>query len=294
MSHILQSFPINYFWRFSGLDGSLLRSLIHYFAINADRAGEPSERENAEELAAVLGHIHLERIAGRVRQKTLVLGQQVYPVPIDPSARLQIWALAPSGNQISVYERSLVRCFTPDGKWRENMPYADHNAISVALLVRFGSTCLILGGDVEGPGWEDTCTEFGTAGLAALAVKVSHHGSTNGYIAGLWELISANEKPIAIITPYRRFGLPKRETLNHISQFTDQIFLTNPLPPSGASKRIPFSDKAPVKSRTAIWSTFGATPAQASTPCGRCSFVFDDQGNCLRQEVVAPATRLRQ
>jgi hypothetical protein len=47
-----------------------------------------------------------------------------------------------------------------------------------------------------------------------------------GFIPGLWGDLAGRKKPIAVIAPYRRFQLPKRDALRHIGQHASKIMLT--------------------------------------------------------------------
>ena len=76
-----------------------------------------------------------------------------------------------------------------------------HNEVSAALVVRYGKTTLVLGGDVESLGWTRALALLKrlNLGVAAHFVKVSHHGSTNGYCPELWQLFSADRRPLACV-----------------------------------------------------------------------------------------------
>ena len=51
---------------------------------------------------------------------------------------------------------------------------------------------------------------------------------------------------------------------------------------------IPLSTKVPPKSRKALHEKLKAT-ADRSFPSGKCSFVFDDAGNCVAETIEPPA-----
>jgi hypothetical protein len=213
--------------------------------------------------------------------------QQLYPVPLDPNSRFQIWSFAPSGDQVHRYEAALLNCFTVDGRFQSQLPQSDHNAVSVGLLVEFGSTRVILGADVEGPSWDDVCRDFEPARMCADAVKVSHHGSSNGYIDGLWDTFSARKKPIAVIVPYRRFKLPSEHVIEHIRRYAARILIS--CSPSADSGSPAGAGGGSLKSRIALRTRFHARLEPAEDRCGRCSLCFDDAGNCVRQELIPPA-----
>ena len=226
-----------------------------------------------------------------LREKIPAPTVHLYPVPLDESATFQIIGLAPSGNQVGRYNRGLLRCFNERGEVRGRLPQAHHNIISTALLIIFGQTRIILGGDVESEGWRDAIKEIGAEHLAADAVKVSHHGSTNGYCEGLWPIFAARGKPIGVVTAYVSQRLPTKEALAHIADQTSRLMTTcmtavkvDELPPNLDTKNL--------RSRMALRRKMGGFALEGPHKCGRCSIVFDDRGNCLETRLVGPAVEL--
>ena len=292
MSQLLQSFPVRHFWRFSGLSARDLVRLTKYFKVDAERSGSDELIERANDFAHLMALVNERWRSKQTMHKRAGGCQQLYPVPADASTPFQIWSFAPSGNQVQKYEDALTACFAGDDLVldRARLAHADHNGVSVGLFLEYGKTRVILGGDVEGPSWEDACVEFAAERMSADAVKVSHHGSSTGYIEGLWERFAQRKKPIAVIVPYRRFRLPQDEAIDHIRPHAETVLLTCPLGlVSGTtSGDIP----SPVKSRAAIHARFHARPAPAVATCGRWTLVFDADGNCVRRECIPPAHEL--
>jgi hypothetical protein len=152
----------------------------------------------------------------------------------------------------------------------------------MALLVTYGTTRIVLGGDVESEGWSDVIEVVGADGLSSHGVKISHHGSTNGYSDSLWPSLAKQQKPITFLTSYRSQRLPRKEAIEHIRGFSSRI-VTSCLPAIHADESpIPLSTKAPVASRRAIQEKLEARSASHFL-VGRCSFVFDNAGNCLEE-----------
>lgn len=291
MRRLFEQFRVRYFWRPSAMSGQRLKWLLKLSLLNAVRSGDGTAAEDASELERIFTLIRdaRKRRNDPLIPKNAVVGTQLYPVPVDPSAGFQIWSVAPSGRQTERYEDDLGKCFDASGRMVDRLPYSRHNEISLALLVVFGETSIVLGGDVEESGWADSMREFGAQKLNAAAVKVSHHGSTNGYCDRLWESFAEGGKPIAVLTPFRRHGLPKREGLEHIREYV-QCILTPCVAAAipSAELPIPLSSKAPVRSRQALRETFKAR-SSLSDSTGRCSFVFDNSGNCVERITDVPA-----
>jgi len=272
MSQLLERLHVRCFWRPSAMSGQRLKWILQLALVDAKRSGHARTLEDADEL---------ERIFTR------------YPVPVDPQARFQIWAIAPSGRQADGYEEGLRRCFDENDRLKDRLPYARHNEISLALLVVFGKTRVILGGDVEESNWLDTLNEFGRPGLSCVGVKVSHHGSTNGYCPGLWEAFAADRKPVTILTPFQRHRLPRREALEHIGEFAAEILTPCLSAVCPKELPIPLSPKAPVKSRRALRDELKARVDTRSTRMGCCSLAFDDSGVCTVGNLQPPAGKIR-
>jgi hypothetical protein len=290
MSHLLEKFQVRLFWRPSAMLGQKLRWLLKLAHMEAKTSGDQTAADNASELERIFTLVRERRKQRKepLLPRNATIATQLYPVPLDPNGEFQIWAVAPSGRQCEGYEESLHKCFDANGRLKDSLPYSRHNEISLALLVLFGTTRLILGGDVENAGWTDGMNEFGIQHLSAAAVKVSHHGSTNGYCDGLWKGFAANGKPVAVVTPYRRHRLPRRPGLQHIAESVERIVTPclAAIPPEEFP--IPLSSKAPPKSRKALHDKLKAA-ADTSFPTGKCSFVFDNMGNCVDEKLETPA-----
>ena len=160
----------------------------------------------------------------------------------------------------------------------------------MGLLVVFGRTSLILGGDVEKAGWADVLAEFGSARLSGVAIKVSHHGSTNGYCDGLWKVFSRDGPPLAVVTSHSRHGLPQRQALEHIREFADKI--VTPFVPAITPGQVPqnqLSTLSSVRSRMALNEAFNTRVASETAVTGRCTLIFDHKGHCLDQNCDPPA-----
>jgi beta-lactamase superfamily II metal-dependent hydrolase len=288
MSQLLEQLEVRHFWRFSGLAGRDLERLAQSLRMDAERSDVPELVRNADDFVHTMSLVKQKRGAKQLRQKTATGYQQLFPVPADETAPFQIWSFAPSGNQVARYEDALAACFTKEGRFRVPLPQARHNWVSVGLLIRFGKTRVILGGDVEQSGWEDALCELQRQHLFADVVKVSHHGSETGYIHGLWENLAGRNKPIAVIVPYRRFQLPESAAINHIRPHVSKIMLTCELD-AGTT---PGAVRPPLRSRLFLRTRLKARPAPPDAGCGRCTLVYDGSGNCISSECVPPAHEL--
>ncbi|MDP3150668.1 MAG: hypothetical protein Q8N83_16230 [Ignavibacteria bacterium] len=107
------------------------------------------------------------------------------------------------------------------------------NIISVVLLIRFGKTKILLGGDVTSKGWEEILLKKKDDLLDPILVKSSHHGSTEGNPEQLYnEMFSDNhsrKKCKVIIVPFYDKGLPSVKTINMFKKYSLTYELTSSL-----------------------------------------------------------------
>ena len=80
---------------------------------------------------------------------------------------------------------------------------------------------------MEAEGWKGVLEEHARRLLAAHFVKISHHGSENGYCEKLWSTFSPRRKTIAALTPYKRFRLPKESAITHIKTHAPKLYLAS-------------------------------------------------------------------
>ena len=114
-----------------------------------------------------------------------------------------------------------------------------HNLISGVLLVKYGQTSVILGGDAERESWEqilnDSIRISEGVSIAADLVKVSHHGSKRSISDSLWERLTfdADGEPnrkrecYAVLTPFFAQRLPDKQAIEHILHHTENLFSTS-------------------------------------------------------------------
>ena len=285
MSQLLEHLNVKYFWRFPTISASDLKRMAKYMVGDTERGDVAELKENANDFVRTMTIVNERRKNDQIDQMMVNGNQQLYPVPFDQSAEFQIWGFAPHGNQLGHYEQALSASFTAEGRLRPNLPHVSHNDISVGLLVVFGKTRIVLGGDVEQSAWADICPQHNREHFFVDAVKVPHHGSDTGFIPGLWGDLAGRKRPIAVIAPYSRFRLPKQVALRHISQHAAKIMLTCDIDLASA----PCPVRPPLKSRMFIRTRLKARSPVPDGECGRCSLVYDSSGNCLDEEYAGPA-----
>lgn len=292
MNKLIEEFKPQEFWRFGCLSHEHVRKLLKYHELKAKKAGDEELTRSAQELMDVFGKAYqgaVSRTMGVCRANSLT---NPYPKRSDPPVSYKIECLSPTGRQVERYEGAVWKCIGSDGKTAKILTNSDHNDISLVLKITYGDTKIILGGDLEEEGWEDVVAETGEPNLSACAVKVSHHGSENGYCDRLWEHFSREGKPIAVVAPRWRYWLPKPDALNHIFQHAREIYSTSQPRLEWTPPPLPSSPGGPpLESRLKVRESFSAIPAAGWADCGRCSLIFDDKGK-VQVEVEPPGRSL--
>lgn len=162
---------------------------LDFCATNGDRA------PTADEVSG------LERIIGafeRRGSRRNVLGENKEMLSLRCSKRtLTIRNLAPSANDADRAQRDLLAYMH-----REERVRHDPNLTSAALLIAWGQTKILLGGDLlcahrDFEGW-DAATRWVDGPVQV--VKVSHHASVPAQHYGLWDRMAPH---LAIVTPFR-------------------------------------------------------------------------------------------
>ena len=223
---------------------------------------------------------NLRRISGYAPR--LYVGQRT-----AADGELRIAGLGPPENQVTRYMEGLGEGLQKydDLSGREGLEQLDrvtsdlHNIVSVVLLIAFGNTRVILGGDADKESWrlicEDTRRMHHGDSLKAHLIKVSHHGSETAFCHEAWQ---QHEYPHSIITPFRN-TLPKTEMVDAIKSYSEETYST--VDPIGRSH--PWR----VNSWRFRMPERGLTPftAQPGDRVGQ-SFLFDRQGNLVEEEAI--------
>jgi beta-lactamase superfamily II metal-dependent hydrolase len=293
MGQLLDEFPVKYFWYFGTQSAGHFKQLMNYVRLEGEQEGTDESRQSGQVFPEIWRRVERSRQKKKTLLKQCTPATLLYPVPVEESAHFRIMGLAPSASQSIIYHRGYMDCFDETGRFKDRLPREHHNRISVALLLIFGSTRIVLGGDVEKPGWTDVLTEIHPRDLAADLVKVSHHGSTNGYCVDLWKHFSGSGRPLAVITSYLSQNLPRKEALEHIREHSRSTLLTCATAvrqtelPEGLAPHI-------LRSRLALLAKMGHLEDEASQSCGRWTLVFDDKGHCIGRDSAPPAIDLSE
>ena len=123
------------------------------------------------------------------------------------------------------------------GEKYRRLPGLERNDASVVLLVEANESAVLLGGDLERPGWLDILADDQNPGAKADVFKVPHHGSETAQVDQIWTDLLIDD-PLAILTPFKNGSvlLPTSANVDYILSYTDQAYSTA-RPPSGNRPR---------------------------------------------------------
>ena len=139
----------------------------------------------------------------------------------------EVDCLAPYPKELSRYHSSLARLAEhPD----QNT--ADENQLSVVLRLKYGQSTVVLGSDATTSSWTDIVkeSEKQKKSLASLLVKVSHHGSKEGFNKRAWERMASYGVTQAAISAGSQYGLPHRSVIDALRDLGVRPHCTNYAP----------------------------------------------------------------
>lgn len=293
MSVLVERYAPKRFWQFGGFEERQLVNLVLYVLRQAElREGR---KQNAREhpLSRTLDLINIRRKSGAtdvVEMSDYKILLREKGIPND----VVISCIGPSTNNIHTYRDSLSACFNDEGKPKPKFPKLLHNEISAALLIEYGQTRVILGGDMGEKNWREVLRKRDEwhLSLAAQLVKVSHHGSPTGTVEEVWQAHAEKAPPFAALTPFSARKLPKPHVVEAIRHHCKSVYTSSvdgvyylkaqpPIVATNYDKRVQEGIRISAKS----------FQPRASAQWGCCSFVFDNKGKC-QVSLSGPAGRL--
>ncbi len=209
-----------------------------FFCLAAAGRRTKTVETGTTELGSILRHL-AERAPPGARPQSVgpawtIENQLVWsraPGPGDPGAEL--YALAPSSASVTLAIQQFGQLLPrADNSPKKNVVRLQPNEASVVLWLRAGGNRALLGSDLEDSanpltGWEAIVQSNRRPGGSAEFFKVAHHGSVTGDHAGVWStLLLAN--PLAVLTPYRRSGLPSDGDIARLTAKTNRLYATAP------------------------------------------------------------------
>jgi hypothetical protein len=200
-------------------------------------------------IAAGSGVSEIDRIFALLREgsrpaKLAIQDRLVFRLLGDESGHgheCVVWSLSPSDKQIGKFLAALGFPNPYETKGRCHSMRPNHQ--TVALWMEIGETKILLGGDLEDTGDQESgwAAIVGSTtrpdGQAAI-FKIPHHGSRNGHNDCVWSDMLVGE-PLAILTPWNRGSkLPTPGDVKRIVGLTPNAYST-PAMDVGRPKRRP-------------------------------------------------------
>lgn len=141
----------------------------------------------------------------------------------------EIWSLSPNDAAFLNFLSHIGSLLPGQGQTRRRIPSLTPNKVSVVLWIKIGDAVLLLGSDMEKPGWVDILASTTRPANKASVFKIPHHGSANADEQEVWrDMLEVN--PWAVLTPWRRGGriLPSQGDVQRILSCTPNAYSTVP------------------------------------------------------------------
>jgi beta-lactamase superfamily II metal-dependent hydrolase len=282
-SYIANNFRIKRFWTFGGFTPhQLIERVCAVLQFSAASSHNSQDIQAlANDLVETFRTFRLKLAGGETEIVRLVLGLQLWEERINGTL-LRVFALGPSGRASAEYEDQLKTCFdeaNPRQVRIDRLPRINHNLISSGLLIEFGAFRAVLGGDILAQGWEEALAWRATElRFESDVVKVSHHGSTNGYCPLLWENhLSPRRRAVAVVTAFSSQHLPRPEGLQHIQAHAKSVF-TPSISTLRARARANANvfDEFPAEARILLQQVFTSARPYGVSSQGMCSVRFEE------------------
>ena len=143
-------------------------------------------------------------------------------------------ALSPTRAAFNLSIKTLAQeILKPKDRTKKRLVKPSPNMFSVALSIRIGDLCILLGSDVEvryndKTGWSAIVQNANRPSEKAFCIKVPHHGSKSAYHSCMWTEMVHNTDPIAIIAPYSSGvnPVPTQKDIENIQKHTSRVFCT--------------------------------------------------------------------
>ncbi|MFM0268245.1 MBL fold metallo-hydrolase [Paraburkholderia sediminicola] len=145
----------------------------------------------------------------------------------------ELYALSPSGAEGLRMQQAIAQMLPQSGSQqlpppRRGLP----NHAAIAIVVRFGGICALLGSDLEvsnipGYGWGGAISQFKSQipTWKSFLFKVAHHGSVTAHDQSIWTDALENQ-PLAVLTPFinGRVRLPTSNDVLRVKGLSSNLF----------------------------------------------------------------------
>ena len=139
----------------------------------------------------------------------------------------EIWSLSPSDEEFDAFIQEIGYLLPEERKTKRRISALTPNRVAVVLLVKIDDIVILLGADLENPGWLKILNAHERPSCKASVFKIPHHGAQNAHEERVWKEM-LHSKPIAALTPWQRGGkrLPTKSDIKRILSFTSRAYTT--------------------------------------------------------------------
>lgn len=188
-----------------------------FLMVQKQTATSASHRRKYEELREIFMHLQRMRRSNRIRFLEANISLPDHgPVRID--------CLAPHPKNIGPYQRALARWIERPEEYR-----ADENRLSAVLRFRYHGSTVLLSSDTPKASWTDIYREAKKRkeDLQPDLVKVSHHGSRDGFHSEIWKHMTRPGNTHGAISAGPGYGHPHKEVIISLSDMKVRLHCTN-------------------------------------------------------------------
>ncbi len=139
----------------------------------------------------------------------------------------EVWSLSPFDKEFGLFLQEIGRLRPQERETKRRIQTLTPNKIAVVLLIKIEDAVILLGSDLERPGWLEILADHESPKCKASVFKVPHHGSQSAHEDRVWSEMLHIE-PIAVLTPWSKGGrsLPTRSDVSRILSFTRKAYAT--------------------------------------------------------------------
>ena len=139
----------------------------------------------------------------------------------------EIWSLSPDDAAFRRFLKSVGGLLPGVGQTKTRVSSLAPNEAAVALWIGIEDIAVVLGSDLEKPGWTGILESRERPAGVASAFKVPHHGSANADEQEVWKRM-LEPASFAVLTPWRRGGrtLPGEDDVWRILSHTGNAYAT--------------------------------------------------------------------
>jgi hypothetical protein len=232
LAQLLTRFPPDHLW----LSGTYERKFFKYYLEYLKKRGRDGEDavdmttgKAFEQLVTTLSAL-IDGVGptnGQPRPQYLMDEKMLWSHPIEGKEPVIITSILPSTRGVAMAEADAIRILNGGNSDNKEKGF-NPNRISAALLLNWGNSRVLLGGDaLQGDaakyeGWEGLSSSLGKVHL----VKVPHHASEGAHSPKLWEQMQPDLAVVTCVRDAARDQPPRPEMLRKLLQTGASVALT--------------------------------------------------------------------